>query len=501
MLGDRPGFKGGAAETAKQPVTNSHIFSKAPNAKNNTWKAAEVVTDANGNIYYAGFLRARDNDSIDFGCGAFQNTNGSLVDAFLIKFDKHGTCQWQKTFQDNTSSLSKLRKGFMADDLTLSSTGNPILVYRVISDDPGVNYTNTYPGIAEYSQSGTLKWKDVRKQKPAVNSQFILQAAGASSDRLFVAGWTDHQASFAGNFVGSGNMVMAWGPLQNGTRSEKWMRRFGDIDAEVTDLAVSPDGTATFVGNYSDAFDYLDGSSAPLAGNGSMFIQSVTQDGSILQQWGSHSTGPTAWDRESISAVDFGPDGALYLGGIFRGYLNYRLDLGGGRSNSYMPALPNSDENNDYFVLKYEGISQLPRKKTAGSLLDWHISGMYTINQQGTEVALRNEKLRDLDASVNWVAISGQACNYNVKECFQTDGFMHIFQRGNMPASGQNYQKLTRRLLTSQGEGAIGWNIAVDPVNENVVWNGYNSQDQYSSLGGGTLPGTDYFIASYGVSP
>lgn len=47
-----PDSKGvGAAETAKQPVTSSHIFSKAPNAKNNTWKAAEVVTDANGNIY------------------------------------------------------------------------------------------------------------------------------------------------------------------------------------------------------------------------------------------------------------------------------------------------------------------------------------------------------------------------------------------------------------------------------------------------------------------
>lgn len=505
---------GGEVSTATQAVSTSHYFSLAPDGgptKGEYWEAAEVVTDSNGDVYYAGTVSQ--GAEIKFGCGTGNNPQlidppmGSRDEAFLVKFDASGNCVWQQEFKSDVTDPSKVRFNYSAKDLTLSPSGNPVIVLEIGRDEPNGKHYNRYPGVVEFSSSGASVWSDILTKDLTRDSTFVLEAIGTSEDRLFAAGRTNHSVDFTGSTIKNGPLlILGWGALNNNqNRPRKWIKEFGGRQTfpgrRVQDLAVGPEGRAVIVGNYGYIHYHLDGTQADNAHNSNMFIQVVDKYGQPDRQWASSGSPTYDHDTEIVRAVDFAPDGTLFVGGAFQGYLNPQLELGGGSAVGYMPTGNPGATNpvdRDIFLLEFDGVSDLPNKSTAGSGTHGYASQWYGMTPGGQKT-IHDEELRDLEAGPSWVSFTGTACDADI-ECVQDDAYVHVFDRSTFPSNGMAYSLITRTFSNS-GEAFIGKNVALDTVDERVLVSGLNTDTNYSLGGSSTLPGSDDFLVSYDLIP
>jgi hypothetical protein len=469
------------------------------NSQAEFWSASEVVTDSNGNAYYLGTVS--DGATVDdFGCADIVNPSQSLDDLFLVKLDNQGKCLWQEVIRSDETGLNEVRYNYIARDVTLSPNGNPVIAYTVGLDDPSLADYHTFPVVEEFSQSGNSLWSDVfgniAKGEP---SKFVLEAIGTSNNRLYAAGYTDRLVSFGGSTVRGPLVVAGWDALDsNNQRAEKWIQEFGgrigNNATPVKDLAVEPEtGNAVIVGNYLQNHYHVDGAAADYAKNSNMFFQVIDESGVGVRGWASSATGPS-YDTEVATAVDIAADNTVYIAGWFKGELDSQLELGP-NVGGYLPAIPTQSDNQDYFILKYDDTGELPNKSVHGDLVDAHISRMYYTS---TSNRIKTESIRDIEIGSSWIAFTGGACNPTV-ECVNDDAYLELHQRGTLPSSSQGYSFLTRTHTSS--EYLIGRNVALTDGSNRVWWNGANGDTNYSYLGGSQLPGSDYFLATYNVSP
>ena len=289
----------------------------------------DLEVDSNGQVYVAG----RFHDSVDFdpGPGVFNLVSAGSVDAFLLKLDAQGDFVWAKSIAGEHGALS-WRVGVDGDGFVYS-TG---YFYGAADFDPG-------PG-EHILDTGNTNAHDTYVWKLGPDGDFVWAAqlesgSGRSNPRdfevtdsgdtyttgLFFGGVCDFDPGPGTYDLDSANRqdIFVW--KLNGSGDLEWARNVGGDASDGFDsgegIAVDAAGNAYVTGHFYGTADFDPGpGTAYLTSNGSydIFTWKLDQTGNLT--WVT-KTGGSGW--QSISDIDVGPSGYIYLAGSFDGPVDF----------------------------------------------------------------------------------------------------------------------------------------------------------------------------------
>lgn len=504
-----PQIRGGA-RTISQAVSTTHEFSEAPaGTGTGTWESIAVESDSSGNIYYAGVLSH--GAKVDFGCGnSLENPDDSLDDAFLVKYDSTGACQWQKRWGTPDSDPNYQRHSYRTADIAITDQDHVVIAYT----QWGV--AGTYQGdfakgsrVAELNSSGTEVWYDFISR--VADEYKEITAIDASDSSLVATGWHEDDFSFAGSSLpdpranndGKEAMILAWTSWSGSSRSEDWAESFGGTGKNVpSDIAVhDTSGDIAVVGNYDDDHKHLDGSSADQATNNSFFIQTVDYSAVPLDHYGSPGNPAAADDTESIESVDFAPNGDLYIAGDF----HERLEPQTGSctlvpnwcsANKGKPDPANyTDADTDYFLVRYPPASGDPTGAANIGNDAGFIYSDWNADNHTSPFVIRSETIAEVSATNSYAAITGKVSDFVGEGGYKPNGFVHFFDFSGFypPSQPADYTGFD---IKYRNDSEFFYGKSAAQTSSRLTVGGRNSDTSYS-LGGGTLPGGDDFIVSY----
>ena len=264
-----------------------------------------VATDANGNVYVAGYTG-----------GVLDGlSSAGGIDMFVVKYDTNGIKQWTR------------QMGTAWDDFGYSvatdTNGN---VYVAGSTGGALDGQTTAGGwdafIIKYDTDGVKQW--ARQLGTATNDGGNNIATDASGN-VYVAGNTD--GALDGQASAGGYDVFVAKYDTNGVK--QWTRQLGTVTTDYGyGLATDANGGIFVSGS---TFDSLD-SQTPF-GNGDLFV--VKYDTSGVKQW-ARQLGTATSDYGRSVATD--TSGNIYVTGFTDGALDGQASAGG----------------NDVFVVKYD---------------------------------------------------------------------------------------------------------------------------------------------------
>jgi len=482
-------------DTAEQRVVSeSYQFSRAPQAtRSSTWEieAVEYDTENNEAVYITGDFSS--GGSLDFGCGAMDNPGGSLSDAFLIKLNVEGTCLWQRHFKNDVSEREGTRSGMNGVDLTISE-GQVIVAYNVTVEFGFSNLTyGTGYRVRQYDDNGNRTWQNTLSVTDGEEERLTAIDGRTDGDALVASGKYDSSTAFAGDPLPhqSGEkwetMVLQW----DSARSGDWaVGSGGQGDNVPEDIAIrNSNGDVVVVGSYDDAHTHLNGTQADTATNSSVFIQTINKTGGHIDAVGSQGNPTRSDDTEFATAVDFNSNGEVFVGGHFEGEL---VDQSSGNSNiaggvatgAISKTKANNSDNSDFFVLRYSGVGSLGTDT-------WNGDGVSNWNRNSTNNPVKTaERVRDLSARDDYVAITGLACDAR-NEC-SDEGFVHVYDFSVAAPKTPIFAGTTETYRT--GSGSSGEVIDLDK--SRFVVGGFIGEPDYS-FGGPRLPGEENFVVGY----
>jgi len=192
---------------------------------------------------------------------------------------------------------------------------------------------------------GVLIWS---RRFGDADNQFALDLAVDSSRNVVMVG------GFGGSMdLGGGSMVA------QGTRdgfvaklgpdgSHQWSKRFGNDQARVSSVAVTPAGQVFITGEFRGDLDFGSGQLLQSPSTVSGFVASFSSDGIV--QWSQSFGGDLRWDatfdafRADFPYITVGPDGAPVLVGRLRGTMLFDQPLTAvGREDIYIAKLGGGD--------------------------------------------------------------------------------------------------------------------------------------------------------------
>jgi hypothetical protein len=512
----------------QQPLSTSHQFSKAPSLTGpGNWETTDVVFGDNGATYLSGEFWPGTQTGISqltFGCDpALENPSSSLTDVFLVKFDEDGECVWQKSWGNDETDSSEQQTVHTANDLETTPTGNVVLVTeRLLQPAQPTRWSTSTAGrIRELTPNGNTAWvtqfPHLLRTNPTRN---VYRAVDIVDGLMVAAGEFSNDFSFAGANLNSSPqlMVLAWDSLSGGTRPEQWATQFGGTNGSgiVTDVdAHAPSGRITVAGNYTDdgsGHTHVDGTSANTPTNWSFFLESLDFNGNQTDKYSSPAGTSGSADTEELSQVEFAPDGEVYIAGQFHGELNPNGNVapnysGAPKSQFPAPEAQYSSADEDYFIIRYTSADELG---TDDAWLNFSDFNPGNTSGNPNSPTLLKEKIWDMQAFADSIAITGKVIEPSSETGQQTYGFAHIHDLSGsafywpaadspvdyVAAPSTSNSEFDVALQNGVGTGLrfYGRGIAVTP--ERLAIAGLNVKTNYS-LGGPTLPGGYGFLVSY----
>ena len=249
-----------------------------------------VVSD-NNHVYFIGYSESS-------GAGSY--------DVLLVKSDKLGIIQWQRTLGTAGAELGT--------SVTLDSSGN---VY--LSGTTPVGGTS-YFLIAKYNSSGTIQWQ--RTLGATDGNESVNSIALDSTDAVYVCGASNSPGE------GSNDVILA---KYDSAGTIQWQRRLGGSNAEIAQsLAIDSSDNVYFVGD----------------------TRSEGEGGQDLLIVKYNSSGTLQWQRTLGSAA---------------GESGYGLVLDSS-NNAYVcgRAYVAASDSNEYLIAKYNSSGTLQWQRTLG---------------------------------------------------------------------------------------------------------------------------------------
>ncbi|TVR97545.1 MAG: hypothetical protein EA416_00535 [Trueperaceae bacterium] len=246
--------------------------------------ALGVATDANGNVYIAGFT-----------LGSLQGTNAGGADAFVRSYDGEGTLRWTRQFGTSSDDIAF---GVAAD-----ASGHIYVAGRTAGALEGSSAGNFDAFVRSYDADGILRWTS------QFGSSSIDGAAGVATDatgNVYVAGFT--QGALEGANSG---MEDAFVRSYDGDGGLRWTRQFGTgSGTEAFGVAADPTGNVYVAGATGGD---LEGGGAGIV---DAFVRSYDGDGEL--RW-TRQFGTSSSDRALGVATD--ASGNVYASGYTFGAL------------------------------------------------------------------------------------------------------------------------------------------------------------------------------------
>lgn len=314
--------------------------------------AQDLVVDAAGNVYLAGFFSY----FVNFGGGNFVANNGSH-DLFVVKLDPAGNYQWAK--QIGGPDMEGVT------DIALDNQGNLILTgfFRLTVDfDPGAgSFPMTCLGsedifILKLDGGGGFVWaSSIGSAVTEVAGQVIVDAANNIYCSGAFVGTVDLAPGAAVfNATSSGNADVFITKL-NPLGGFLWCKTFGGIGGEsphamVNDGAgnIFQTGTFTFTPDFDPGAGIFN---IPATGNWDGYVMKLDSAGSFY--WAGSISGPA---QDSPSSIALGPSQTVYVGGHFIGTADF----------DPTPGTFNMTSNGGYdpFLIKYSQCANLNTSAT-----------------------------------------------------------------------------------------------------------------------------------------
>jgi hypothetical protein len=160
------------------------------------------------------------------------NENKGISDAWVVKIDKKGNLQWQKTFGGTSDE--------MLLDVTQTLDGDFLMAGSTGSNDGDVSGNHGYfdAWVVRIDKNGAIKW-----QKPI---------GGSGTDELRQIAWTPHgdyllagiSDSNDGDVSGNKGRLDGWVIAINDNGQKQWQKTFGGSDIDVLNtIAARWDGS------------------------------------------------------------------------------------------------------------------------------------------------------------------------------------------------------------------------------------------------------------------
>jgi hypothetical protein len=183
---------------AKYDGAGNHLWSKSFGNDGNSEVGQAVAADASGNIYLSGKTTTGINvPYIDFGCSN-SDYQGSGFNAFVVKLNGQGQCQWVRYVSDNSDDVSTgvavdaagsvYMTGYFQSSANFDGQ-DPVFGNKTFSRTAG----NQDGFIVKYNSSGAIQW--VRR----FGGTSITQGSSVTIDR------TDNGVVLTGTFYSTAN--------------------------------------------------------------------------------------------------------------------------------------------------------------------------------------------------------------------------------------------------------------------------------------------------------
>ena len=485
-----------------QEIVTTHQFSKG--AVN--MEVTATLLDDSGNLYVSGILA--DGKTLNLGCGAsLSNPVNSLTDTFLVKFNAAGVCQWQRKWGSNATDPYSTRTSFGLSDLALTPGGTVVMLDGQyfsfgIFNSPGAKTAI----MREVNASGTLIWSEAL---PAYSGRTIEPVAVGvdQADQITITGYHNTSFSFGSTPVNNATgdeevFVLNWKARNQATnaRARSWSRSFGGVGSnQPADLDVhKQSGDIAIAGNYSNIHIAVNGTAAPASTTiaTDVFIQVLDKNGghkASRHSEGSGATNYTGSDFKSVSAIAFssGSSAKLYLIGTYKGDFNAGQtsnslvqDSGFGLKSTFQMN-SNAATDTDWFMVGYYDAAMTATER-------WATSGLTDLIDGGTDIAV------EVNGFPSVVAFSGYtrdgACGSNPDSAGCTSSFTGFAEvlNGTAPVPG-NFNAYSQRYINQSSRAdEVDLNIGSSRL---IVSGKLDKANK--NLGGGVLPGSNDFVASY----
>jgi len=248
-------------------------------------EAFGVATDAEGNVYAAGYTR-----------GALEGPNAGGEDVFIRSYDRDGSLRWTRQF--GTSS------GDFATGMATDASGNVYVTGYTLGALEGPNAGSEDAFIRSYDRDGSLRWT----RQFGTSSEDV--ATGVATDAIgnvYVTGYT--YGALHGPNSGFVDVFVRSYDSAGGLR---WTRQFGTGSGDVANgVATDASGNVFIAGG---TFGDLDGTSA---GSEDAFVRSYDSEGGL--RW-TRQFGTSSGDVANGVATD--ASGNVYAAGSTGGALD-----------------------------------------------------------------------------------------------------------------------------------------------------------------------------------
>ncbi|MBK9399688.1 MAG: SBBP repeat-containing protein [Bacteroidetes bacterium] len=247
----------------------------------NSDRIAAIVTDANDNVFVAGYAG---------------NHHGA-ADAFAMKRDAQGDTLWVYYYDAGGN-----REDY-ATDIVVDAGGNTYITGRSES----ISAYNFECFTAKISPTGTQLWVT---RYPAVspNQSYGNALTVDANGNVYVAGYTDPASASKDWLVVKYNSagVQQWADVLNGP---------GNGDDEALDITLDPNGNPTVCG-----YSY----SANASGGINLFVKQYTPAGATA--WTDTYNNPNFTGNDEAKGLGFSASGDLFVGGETRNAVGFNRD-------------------------------------------------------------------------------------------------------------------------------------------------------------------------------
>jgi len=223
-------------------------------------EAFGVATDVEGNVYAAGYTR-----------GDLEGPNAGGADVFIRSYDRDGSLRWTRQFGTSSEDV--------ASGVATDASGNVYVTGYTLGDLEGPNAGSEDAFIRSYDRDGSLRWT---RQFGTSSEDVATGVATDASGNVYVTGYT--YGALDGANSGFVDVFVRSYDSAGGLR---WTRQFGTGSGDVANgVATDASGNVFIAGG---TLGSLEGTSA---GSEDAFVRSYDGEGSVrwTRQFGTSSS-------------------------------------------------------------------------------------------------------------------------------------------------------------------------------------------------------------------